>query len=73
MSLEDYKVGYLGGSLLSPSTVISGLAASPRAVGNVAQLSGRTARRASQAAQVLPSATPSYLGMFERATQEEEQ
>ena len=66
-------LGYLGGSLLSPSTVISGLAASPRAVGNVAQLSGRTARRASQAAQVLPSATPSYLGMFERATQEEEQ
>ncbi|NCV18030.1 MAG: hypothetical protein EBW42_04450 [Rhodobacterales bacterium] len=66
-------LSYLGGSLLSPSTVISGLAASPRAVGNVAQLSGRTARRASQAAQVLPSATPSYLGMFERATQEEEQ
>jgi len=52
---------------------VSALAASPRAVGNVAQLSGRATRRAQQAAQVLPSATPSYLGMFERATQEEEQ
>lgn len=66
-------LSYLGGGLLSPSTAVSALAASPRAVGNVAQLSGRAARRAKQAAQVLPSATPSYLGMFERATQEEEQ
>jgi len=66
-------LSYLGGGLLSPSTAVSALAASPRAVGNVAQLSGRATRRAQQAAQVLPSATPSYLGMFERATQEEEQ
>ena len=68
-------VGYMGGGLLSPSAVVSGLAASPRAVGNAAQLAGRTARRSDQvmrkAAQMLPSATPSYLGMFDRATEEE--
>ncbi len=62
----------VGTGLLSPTSLLPLAAASPRFVGEASQLAGRTARRAQQAAQVLPSATPSYLGMFERSTQEEE-
>ena len=62
----------LGAGLLNPSSLLPLALASPRFVGEASQLAGRTARRAQQAAQVLPSATPSYLGMFERSTQEEE-
>jgi len=62
----------VGAGLLSPSSLLPLALASPRFVGEASQLAGRTARRAQQAAQVLPSATPSYLGMFERSTQEEE-
>lgn len=62
----------VGAGMLSPSSLLPLALASPRFVGEASQLAGRTARRAQQAAQVLPSATPSYLGMFERSTQEEE-
>ena len=62
----------LGTGLFSPAAIPALAAASPRFVGEASQLAGRTARRAQQAAQVVPSATPSYLGMFERSTQEEE-
>ena len=62
----------VGAGLLNPSSLLPLALASPRFVGETSQLAGRTARRAQQAAQVLPSATPSYLGMFERSTQEEE-
>ena len=62
----------LGTGLFSPAAIPALAAASPRVVGEASQLAGRTARRSQQAAQVLPSATPSYLGMFERSTQEEE-
>lgn len=62
----------LGAGMLSPSSLLPLALASPRFVGEASQLAGRTARRAQQAAQVVPSATPSYLGMFERSTQEEE-
>jgi hypothetical protein len=62
----------VGAGMLSPSSLLPLALASPRFVGEASQLAGRTARRAQQAAQVLPSATPSYLGMFERSTQEEQ-
>jgi len=62
----------VGVGMLSPSSLLPLALASPRFVGEASQLAGRTARRVQQAAQVLPSATPSYLGMFERSTQEEE-
>ena len=62
----------VGAGMLSPSSLLPLALASPRFVGEASQLAGRTARRAQQAAQVVPSATPSYLGMFERSTQEEE-
>ncbi len=62
----------LGVGMLSPSSLLPLALASPRFVGEASQLAGRTARRAQQAAQVVPSATPSYLGMFERSTQEEQ-
>ncbi len=62
----------VGVGMLSPSSLLPLALASPRFVGEASQLAGRTARRAQQAAQVVPSATPSYLGMFERSTEEEQ-
>lgn len=62
----------LASGLLSPGNLAYGALASPRAIGEAAQLTGQARRKAKQAAQVLPSATPSYLGIAGRDLEEEE-
>jgi hypothetical protein len=60
------------GALMTPEAIVAGAMASPRVIGEVAQLTGQARRKANQAAQVLPSATPSYLSILGRETEEEE-
>ena len=63
--------GGLGG-LLTPGAIPALAAASPRIIGETAQLTGQARRATQRAAQVLPSATPSYLGIAGRDLEEEE-
>jgi len=62
----------IGAGLLSPASLAYGALASPRLIGETAQLTGQARRKAQKAAQVLPSATFSYLGLFGRDIEEEE-
>lgn len=60
------------GGLLTPGAIPALAAASPRLIGEAAQLTGQARRVTQRAAQVLPSATPSYLGIAGRDLEEEE-
>ncbi len=60
------------GGLLTPGAIPALAAASPRVIGEAAQLTGQARRVTQRAAQVLPSATPSYLGIAGRDLEEEE-
>lgn len=63
--------GGLGG-LLTPGAIPALAAASPRVIGEAAQLTGQARRKVKQAAQVVPSATASYAGILGRDIEEEE-
>ena len=60
------------GGLLTPGAIPALAAASPRLIGEAAQLTGQARRATQRAAQVLPPATPSYLGIAGRDLEEEE-
>lgn len=60
------------GGLLTPGAIPALAAASPRLIGEAAQLTGQARRVTQRAAQVLPAATPSYLGIAGRDLEEEE-
>ena len=66
--------GGLGG-LLTPGAIPAVAAASPRVIGEAAQLTGQARRKAQQAAQVIPSGTFSQITAAQRITEmsEEEQ
>ena len=60
------------GGLLTPGAIPALAAASPRVIGEGAQLAGQATRATQRAAQVLPSATASYAGILGRDIEEEE-
>jgi hypothetical protein len=60
------------GGLLTPGAIPALAAASPRVIGEAAQLTGQARRATQRAAQVLPSATASYAGILGRDIEEEE-
>ena len=64
--------GGLGG-LLTPGAIPAVAAASPRLIGEAAQLTGQARRKAQQAAQVIPSGTFSQITAAQRITEMSEE
>ena len=60
------------GGLLTPGAIPALAAASPRLIGEAAQLTGQARRATQRAAQVLPSASARYAGILGRDIEEEE-